>query len=84
MKTHRKSRSTENRNAREEMIARGTPMRERTLPETFVPDRRWRRVARRALAGCNELELRNVGRSRSTVTFRVDPRTRMIIGFDVS
>lgn len=85
MKSHRKSRSAENRNARKEMIARGGSHMTRTLVQPSPRDRRWRRANRHALARLDVLALDAGGvPARPTVTVRMDPYTRMILGFDVS
>ncbi len=85
MKSHRKSRSTEDRNARKEMIARGGSPKARTLTQPSPRDRRWRRANRHVLARLDVVTVGAGGISaRPTLTVRMDPYTRMILGFHVS
>lgn len=88
MKTHRKSRSAENRNARKEMLARGTSPLASTLPPPFVTaDRRWRRANRHLLVGITQRDMPvpgQIGNPTLSITLVTDERTRLVLGYHMS
>lgn len=86
MKTHRKSRSTENRNARKEMTARGggrTALASMLPPPCPPIDRRFRRVARRRRIDTTKLDIIVLGQdgmfTRPSITVVMDDHTRRIL-----
>lgn len=91
MKTMRKSHSTENRNARKELLARGVHPLVAMLPPLHTrPDRRWRRANRHLLVNAppsDILQLQPDGSYRpsgSILGVDMDERTRTALGPDVS
>ena len=83
MKSHRKSRSTENRNARKEMLARGGSQKP-TLHEQGPLDRRFRRANRLSREQLDLLVVSADQLMRPTLTIRMDPFTRVVLGYDLS
>lgn len=89
MKSHRKSRSTENRNAHKEMLARGGDPLAATLPPMPVrPDRRWRRANRHVVVGTTQLNAHvlnpNETVHRPTITIITDKFTGAVLAYDLS